>query len=290
MFNKFPIVKLIALIPFIFLSACSDKESPEHFAEEVIELLQENNTAGVIDLIISEEDALLFYSEMPSKKQMTPERFREQGKKQRAKTVKYINEISDYGKMNGGWDSAEIVNIDVSYKEANNNAVVSNIADIDIFVKLKEKTFEISLNDVLRSKSGWALYNEPRWRGLKHDPKYDVILGSELSLDQTTNIVLCSTEDDAQLVNNMLTSDYWTYDESKKRFTELVNENRCFSKEFALNTSFTVIKNGKYRRENNDLGYPFHVVKIDISNASSNPQWTSNRHVFAQIAKANNQE
>ncbi|AOE50536.1 hypothetical protein [Kangiella sediminilitoris] len=242
------------LIPFL-LVACGGN-TPESFGETVFSHLKSNNDEELLDLTANKDDyfALIAERNKTSEEQVnpTPADVERLTRKNQRKVKKGINDIIAYGKMNGGWDDALLVDVEVKQSEKSPSE-----ADVYLRVQISDKHYRVLFDDLAKSERGWVMTDNPRWIGLVYDPQYDTLIGKELTINANGGFLSCKTAKDLGYAQIMAKAD-------PEAVMKMIDDKRCMLVKMESGMTATIEELGDYHSDNvNDPSrYPFSYVKV----------------------------
>lgn len=255
------------LLTTLVLVACGGN-TPESFGETVFSHLKAQNIEEINNLAANEDDYFSIIAEhnKSSEEQInaTPKDVEQIARKNQQKVNKSISDIVAYGKMNGGWDDASLVKVEVKQSEKEPNE-----ADVDIHVDLNGKHYRIMFDDLAKADRGWVMTDNPRWIGLVYDPQYDSLIGKEQAINANGGFLSCKTAEDLGYAQIMVKAD-------PEAVMKMIDEKRCMLVKMESGMTVTIEELGDYHSDNlNDPSrYPFSYVKVKFEyNGQQYSQW-----------------
>ncbi|MBD3668054.1 MAG: hypothetical protein HUJ16_08850 [Kangiella sp.] len=255
------------LLTTLLLVACGGN-TPESFGETAFSHLKANNVEELNNLAANEDDyfSLIAERNKTSEEQInvTPKDVEQIARKNKQKINKSIDDIIAYGKMNGGWDDASLVKVEVKQSENEPNE-----ADVDIHVDLNGKHYRIMFDDLAKADRGWVMTDNPRWIGLVYDPQYDSLIGKEQTINANGGFLSCKTAEDLGYAQLMAKAD-------PEAVMKMIDEKRCMLVKVESEMTATIEELGDYYSDNlNDPSrYPFSHVKVKFEyNGQQYSQW-----------------
>lgn len=263
------------LLTTLLLVACGGN-TPESFGETAFSHLKAQNIEELNNLAANEDDyfSLIAERNKTSEEQInaTPKDVEQIARKNQQKVNKSIDDIIAYGKMNGGWDDASLVKVEVKQSEKEPNE-----ADVYINVDMNGKHFRIMFDDLAKADRGWVMTDNPRWVGLVYDPKFDKLLEQTRTIPAGENFLSCKTSDDLGFVELMVNND-------PEAVFKLIDENKCMLKQLEADMTVTIDELGSYTSgySKGKSDYPFGHVKVSFEiDGQQHSQWVLSDWVIA---------
>lgn len=271
------------LILSTFLVACGGEDTPEEFGETLFEHLKNGDKEAFVALSVNEEDFYWMVSQKNKAENTnntpSPSELKREVTNLKRKISKNIDEIIAYGKMNGGWDNATLVDVEGTLNES-----FINKMDLFLHIDIEGKQYRVKFDDLLMSERGWVMFDKPRWLGLSYDPQFDKLIGEKLSIKPNNVFVSCKTPLDVTSLDILLRGK-----NNDSEVSEFLNSGKCTTNKSASQVTVTIEELGEYTMSAKDkfakgeAEFPFEKIKISFEiDGQQKSGWTYTRWLASQ--------
>jgi|GEM_PF-3433103 len=252
------------LILSTFLVACGGEDTPEEFGQTLFEHLKSGDKEAFVALSVNEEDFYWMVSQKNKAENTndtpSPSELKRDVTRLKRKITQNIDEIIAYGKMNGGWDNATLVDVEGTLSES-----FVNKMDLFLHIDIAGKQYRVKFNDLLMSERGWVMFNQPKWLGLSYDPKFDELIGEKFNIQPNNVFVSCKTPLHVTGLDILLRGK-----NNDSEVSEFLNSGKCTANKSASEVTVTIEELGEYTLSAKELyskgqgEFPFEKLKINF--------------------------